>query len=177
MVPPVLWGWRLPLTSGLGSRGAEFAPLPLPEPPIPPDVSTLLRTVVDFTRALAETRTAELEGMDADIEPFAAIHTDDGLTPVVLTDVREHLNTAEGLGRVASSLMARYRADAFAIANRWYASPTGDPQHPQAREVVRVIAGHASGASGAVFSEVVRGPTGPRLAGVWEAQEGSLFAL
>ncbi|MBW3551232.1 MAG: hypothetical protein KY442_10595 [Proteobacteria bacterium] len=80
----------------------------------------------------------------------------------------EHLADAAGTGRVASTLLQRYGADAFAIAATATASPDGSPEHPQAREVVRVIVGHADGTSGATWCELRRGSEGPRLTGLWE---------
>lgn len=135
---------------------------------LPDETQATVRRTLDFARALAETRTADLRGADADIEPFAVVHdAEHGLRPVLLADVREHLNTPEGLNRVAGSLLARFGADCFAIVTRWFASPDGNPEHPQSREVVRVIVGHASGASGALYTDVTRTDEGPRLAGVW----------
>jgi hypothetical protein len=57
---------------------------------------------------------------------------------------------------------------AFAIAVATFASPDGSPEHPQAREVVRVIVGHADGTNGATWCELRRGADGPRLTGLWE---------
>ena len=56
---------------------------------------------------------------------------------------RAPIVTLEGLNRVAGSLLARFGADCFAIVTRWFASPDGNPEHPQSLEVVRVIVGHA----------------------------------
>jgi hypothetical protein len=138
------------------------------EPAAPPDVQAALREVMDLARALAVSRLEELDDPAADVAPFAVVRTADGLTPVTLDDVRGHLGNPDGMGRVAASLLAQFDADAFAIAARWYASPDGSPEHPQAREVVRVIIGHSDGLSGAVFAELERRPEGPRLASVWE---------
>jgi hypothetical protein len=138
------------------------------EPAAPPEVQAALREVMDFARALAVTRLQELDDPAADVAPFGVVRTDTGLTPVALDDVRGHLGNPDGMGRVAGSLLAQFDADAFAIAARWYASPDGSPDHPQAREVVRVIVGHSDGLSGAVFAEIDRRPEGPRLASVWE---------
>jgi len=131
-----------------------------------------LRELVDFARALAEARVSELESEDAEMEPFAVVDRDGGeLTPVLLGDVASALDTTEGLGRVASTLLSRYDATTFAVASRWWASPDGDPSHPQAREVVRVVVGHREGAAGMTFTEIHRGDGGVRLAGIWETGE------
>jgi hypothetical protein len=75
------------------------------------------------------------------------------------------------MGRVAGTLLKRPGAEAFAIAATATASPDGSPAHPQAREVIRVIVGHAEGMSGATWCELRRGPEGPRLTGLWETAE------
>jgi hypothetical protein len=64
--------------------------------------------------------------------------------------------------------MGRPGAEAFAIAALASASPDGGAEHPQAREVVRVIVGHADGTSGSTWCELRRGADGPRLTGFWE---------
>lgn len=128
-----------------------------------PGVKTLLAETLDVARATAEARTER-----ADLEPFALVHVEEDLRMVLLGDVADSLEDATGTGRVARTLLDRYAADAFAIAARGIASPDGTPEHPQAREVVRVIVGHADGTSGATWCELRRGKDGPRLTGLWE---------
>ncbi|MDP9385109.1 MAG: hypothetical protein M3P50_07735 [Actinomycetota bacterium] len=128
-----------------------------------PAVQALLGETLDVARATAEGR-AET----GDLEPFALVHAGGDLRLVLLGDVAEHLADASGTGRIASTLLQRYGADAFAIAATATASPDGSPEHPQAREVVRVIVGHADGTSGATWCELRRTADGPRLTGLWE---------
>lgn len=128
-----------------------------------PAVQGLLGETLDVARATAEGRAER-----GDLEPFALVHAGGDLELVLLGDVAAHLEDAAGTGRVASTLLQRYGADAFAIAATGTASPDGSPEHPQAREVVRVIVGHADGTSGATWCELRRGPEGARLTGLWE---------
>jgi len=128
-----------------------------------PAAKALLADTLDVARATAEGRTER-----GDLEPFALVHAGGDLQLVLLGDVAEHLADPGGTGRIASTLLGRYGADAFAIAALTTASPDGSPEHPQAREVVRVIVGHADGTSGATWCELRRGPDGPRLTGLWE---------
>ena len=72
---------------------------------------------------------------------------------------------------MARTLLDRYAAAAFAIAARGIASPDGSPEHPQAREVVRVIVGLPDGTSGSTWCELRRGADGPRLSGLWETAD------
>ncbi len=131
-----------------------------------PAVKALLTETLDVARATAEARTER-----SDLEPFALVHVDDDLRMVLLGDVAGALEDATGTGRVARTLLDRYGADAFAIAARGVASPDGSPEHPQAREVVRVIVGHADGTSGATWCELRRAKDGPRLTGLWETAD------
>lgn len=131
-----------------------------------PAAKALLAETLDVARATAEGRTER-----GDLEPFALVHAGGDLRLVLLGDVAEALEDAAGTGRVARTLLDRYAADAFAIAARGVASPDGSPEHPQAREVVRVIVGHADGTSGATWCELRRGKDGPRLTGLWETGE------
>ncbi len=138
-------------------------------PPVRPSSdASALETVLDAARSLAAERVGALRAPDAEIEPFAVVHTARGLVPVLLGDVAEHLATLDGTNRVAGSLLHQFDADAFALATLWHASPDGTAEHPQAREVLRIIVGHVSGSSTAVFAEIERRPEGPRLAPVWE---------
>lgn len=131
-----------------------------------------LHELVDFARALAEARVSELKSEDAAIEPFAVVDRDGGeLTPVLLGDVAETLETPDGMNRVAGTLLSRYRATTFAIASRWWASPDGSPSSPQSREVVRVVVGHREGGAGMTYTGIQRGDGGVRLAGIWETGE------
>jgi hypothetical protein len=139
----------------------------MPEPAGTEDQAAL-ESVLDAARGLAADRLGELDAADAPIAPFAVVRSARGLTPVLLDDVAEHLATPEGTSRVAGSLLHQFDADAFALATPWHASPDGRPDHPQAREVLRIIVGHVSGRSGAVYAEIERRPEGPRLAPVWE---------
>lgn len=138
------------------------------EPDVPPEVRQRLRDVMDFTRDMARVRLEALTRPDARIEPFGAILTDEELRGVVLDDVAEHLTTPEGTSRVAASLVERFGARAFAVATAAWSSPDGSPEHPQRREVVRVVVGDESGLTGALFGEVQRRAEGPRLTGIWE---------
>ena len=138
-------------------------------PPVRPSSdASALGTVLDAARSLAAERVGGLRAPDAEIEPFAVVHTARGLVPVLLGDVAEHLATLDGTNRVAGSLLHQFDADAFALATLWHASPDGTAERPQAREVLRIIVGHVSGSSTAVFAEIERRPEGPRLAPVWE---------
>ena len=128
-----------------------------------PAVRALLAETLDVARATAEGRTEK-----GDLEPFALVHAAGDLQLVLLGDVAHHLADPGGAGRVASTLLQRYSADAFAIAATATAAPDGSPEHPQARVVVRVFVGHADGTSGATWCELRRGPEGPRLTGLWE---------
>ncbi|MCX6385029.1 MAG: hypothetical protein NTV40_00070 [Solirubrobacterales bacterium] len=139
------------------------------EPAAPAEVQEALRDVMELARGLAVSRLEELDDPAAEITPFGVVRTESGLVPVLLDEVAEQLGNPDGMGRVAASLLGRYEADAFAIAARWYSSPDGSPDHPQAREVMRVIVGHSDGLSGAIFAEIDRRPEGPRLSAVWEA--------
>ena len=131
-----------------------------------PGVKTLLAETLDVARATAVARTER-----GDSEPFALVHVEDDLRMILLGDVADALGDATGTGRVARTLLDRYAADAFAIAARGIASPDGTAEHPQAREVVRVIVGHADGTSGATWCELRRGKDGPRLTGLWETAD------
>jgi hypothetical protein len=122
-------------------------------------VRALLAETLDVARATAEGRTEA-----GDAEPFALVHAGGDLRLVLLGDVADALRDAAGTGRVAATLLQRYGADAFAIAARAVASPDGSPEHPQAREVMRVIVGHADGTSGSTWCEM----RGGKLAGLWE---------
>jgi hypothetical protein len=128
-----------------------------------PAMQALLAETLDVARATAEARVEA-----GDLEPFALVHADADLRLVLLGDVAEHLADPAGTGRVAATLLERYGAEAFAIAAGATASPDGSAEHPQAREVVRVIVGHADGTSGATWCELRRGAEGPRLSGLWE---------
>jgi len=128
-----------------------------------PVARTLLAETLDVARGTAEGRVKA-----GDLEPFALVHADGELRLVLLGDVAETLVDAAGTGRVANTLLQRYAADAFAIVARATASPDGSPDHPQARDVVRIIVGHADGTSGATWCELRRTPEGPRLTGLWE---------
>lgn len=128
-----------------------------------PSAQALLTETLDVARATAEGRIER-----GDLEPFALVHTRGDLQLVLLGDVEEALRDASGTGRVAATLLRRYDAGAFAIAVLTLASPDGSREHPQSREVVRVIVGHADGTSGAAWCELRRGPDGPRLTGLWE---------
>lgn len=128
-----------------------------------PLARAVLAETLDVARAAAEGRVQR-----GDLEPFALVHAEADLRLVLLGDVAEALGYADGTGRVAATLLRRYDAAAFAIAALGFASPDGSPEHPQAREVVRIIVGHADGASGATWCELRRGPDGPRLTGLWE---------
>lgn len=132
-------------------------------PHLDPSAQALLAETLDVARATAHGR-VEL----GDLEPFALVHADEDLKLVLLGDVSDALASADGTGRVAATLLRRYGASAFAIAALSLASPDGSPEHPQAREVIRVIVGHADGTSGATWCELRRGPDGPRLTGLWE---------
>lgn len=128
-----------------------------------PDAKALLAETLDVARATAEGRAEH-----GDLEPFALVHANGNLQLVLLGDVAEALEDAAGTGRVATTLLSRYGADAFAIAARAVAAPDGTPEHPQAREVVRVIVGLPDGTSGATWCELRRTADGPRLTGLWE---------
>lgn len=128
-----------------------------------PSARTILAETLDVARATAEGRVKH-----GDLEPFALVHAANDLRLVLLGDVAEALHRPDGTGRVATTLLRRYDATAFAIAAPGVASPDGSPEHPQAREVVRVIVGHADGTSGATWCELRRGREGPRLTGFWE---------
>jgi len=127
-----------------------------------PAAKALLTETLDVARATAEGR---LEHGDA--EPFALVHVDDDLRIILLGDVAHALADATGTGRVARTLLDRYDAAAFAIAAQGLASPDGSPEHPQAREVVRVIVGLPDGTSGSTWCELRAG----RLTGLWETAE------
>ena len=131
-----------------------------------PAVKALLAEILDVARATAEGRADR-----GDLEPFALVHTTGDLELVLLGDVADALSDATGTGRVAGTLLQRYGAEAFAIAAVATASPDGTPEHPQAREVVRVIVGHKDGTSGATWCEVRQTPAGPRLTGLWETAD------
>ncbi len=122
-------------------------------------VRALLAETLDVARATAEGRAKA-----GDLEPFALVHADGDLRLVLLGDVAHALADPAGTGRVAATLLQRYGADAFAIAAPATASPDGSPEHPQAREVMRVIVGHADGTSGSAWCEL----SGGRLSGLWE---------
>lgn len=139
---------------------------------VPPEISRRLGEVFDFARALAQARLEELDAPDAEIEPFGVAAVGEELKVVLLDDVRGHLATPHGMGRVAGTILQRYGADTFAIAATHHASPDGSAEHPQAREVMRVVVGHANGMSGAMYAAVERGTQGPRLGQVWEVSEG-----
>ena len=128
-----------------------------------PAVQTVLKETLDLARATAEARAEH-----GDLEPFALVHAAGDLQLVLLGDVAHHLDAPAGTGRVAATLLQRYDAEAFAIAALAAASPDGAAEHPQAREVVRVIVGHADGTSGSTWCELRRGPEGHRLTGLWE---------
>jgi len=128
-----------------------------------PAAQALLAELLDVARATAEARAER-----GDLEPFALVHAGGEEQLILLSDVAEHLTDATGTGRVATTLIARYDAEVFAIAALATASPDGAPEHPQAREVVRVIVGHRDGASGATWCELRRTVDGPRLTGLWE---------
>lgn len=118
---------------------------------------------LDVARATAGGRVER-----GDLEPFALVHAGGDLRLVLLGEVSEALGYADGTGRVAATLLRRYDAVAFAIAAAGFASPDGSPEHPQAREVIRIIVGHADGTSGATWCELRSGPDGKRLTGLWE---------
>ena len=124
-----------------------------------PGVRALLAETLDVARATAEGRAKA-----GDLEPFALVHAGGDLRLVLLGDVAHALADPQGTGRVATTLLQRYGADAFAIAAVATASPDGSPEHPQARQVMRVIVGHADGTSGSAWCEVQNG----RLTGMWE---------
>ena len=128
-----------------------------------PSTRALLTETLDVARATAEGRVER-----GNLEPFALVHAEGDLQLVLLGDVAEALDHADGTGRVAATLLRRYDAAAFAIAVATFASPDGSPEHPQAREVVRIIVGHSDGASGATWCELRRRADGPRLTGLWE---------
>lgn len=128
-----------------------------------PAVQAVLAETLDVARATAEARAEH-----GDLEPFALVHQAGDLQLVLLGDVAGHLADPVGTGRVATTLLQRPGAEAFAIAVLTTASPDGGPEHPQAREVVRVIVGHADGTSGATWCELRRGADGARLTGFWE---------
>lgn len=119
----------------------------------------LLAETLDVARATAEGRTER-----GDLEPFALVHAGGDLQLVLLGDVAGALRDAAGTGRVAATLLSRYGADAFAIAAPAVASPDGSPDHPQARDVMRIIVGHADGTSGSTWCELRNG----RTSGLWE---------
>jgi len=123
----------------------------------------VLAETLDVARATAEGRVEQ-----GDLEPFALVHAKGDLQLVLLGDVAGALSHADGTGRVAAALLRRYDAAGFAIAVATVASPDGSPEHPQAREVVRIIVGHADGTSGATWCELRRSAGGPRLSGLWE---------
>jgi len=75
--------------------------------------------------------------------------------------------TAELRG-VLDAARALAHAESFAIASRAWASPTGTAEHPQAREVLRIIVGHASGLGGALFAGIERGGRRVRLSPIWQ---------
>ena len=127
-----------------------------------PAQKALLTETLDVARATAEGRAER-----ADLEPFALVHTEGDLRLILLGDVAEALEDAAGTGRVARTLLDRYGAAAFAIAARGVASPDGSPEHPQAREVVRVIVGLPDGTSGSTWCELRNG----RLSGMWETAD------
>ena len=126
-------------------------------------VRALLSETLDVARGTAEARTER-----GDREPFALVHTGGDLKLVLLGDVAHALADPAGTGRVAATLLQRYEADAFAIAAPATASPDGSPEHPQAREVMRVIVGHADGTSGSTWCEL----RGGKLTGLWETAGG-----
>ncbi len=136
-------------------------------------VAEEMRTVLDAARALAHERVDALEDPEAAIAPFAVVDVAGETKVVLLEDVAEHLVSPEGVNRVAATLLGRYDAESFAIASRAWASPSGGADHPQAREVLRVIVGHASGLGGALFAGVERGPTGVRLSPIWQTNADS----
>jgi hypothetical protein len=126
----------------------------------------LLAEILDVARATAEARADAGE-----LEPFALVHAGGEERLILLGDVAQHLVDAAGTGRVATTLISRYDAEVFAIVARATASPDGSPQHPQARDVVRVIVGHRDGASGSTWCELRDTADGPRLTGLWETAE------
>ncbi len=132
------------------------------------EVQSALAEVLDAARSLAIARVGGLDDAGAPVAPFAVVRTPAGLRPVLLDDVAAHLATPAGVNRVAGSLLHQFEADAFALAAPSHASPDGRPEHPQAREVLRIIVGHVSGVSGAAYAEIDRGPGGVRLGPVWE---------
>jgi len=136
-------------------------------------VAEQMRTVLDAARALARERVDALDDPEAAIAPFAVVDAAGGTKVVLLADVAEHLASPEGVNRVAATLLGRYGAESFAIASGAWASPSGASEHPQAREVLRVIVGHASGLGGALFAGVERGVNGVRLSPVWQTNADS----
>lgn len=144
---------------------------PFDDLPLDPSVEALLREALDVARATAEARTEA-----GQLEPFALVASASAsaaeLRLILLGDVAEHLGDAAGTGRVAQTLIERYAATAFSIVALAHASPDGSPEHPQSREVMRVIVGHSDGTTGATWCELRRGAEGPRLTGLWETAEG-----
>ncbi len=131
-------------------------------------VTAELRGVLDAARAFAHERIDALGEPDAEIAPFAVVEAPGGSRVVLLEDVAEHLDSPAGVNRVAATLLGRYEAESFAIASRAWASPTGTAEHPQAREVLRIIVGHASGLGGALFAAIERGGRRVRLSPIWQ---------
>jgi hypothetical protein len=103
-------------------------------------------------------------------EPFALVHAGGDLRLILLGDVSAALEDAawNGPGRAhpARPLRGRRVRD----RRRGIASPDGSPEHPRAREVIRVIVGHADGTSGSTWCELRRGADGTRLSGLWETE-------
>jgi len=136
-------------------------------------VAEEMRAVLDATRALAHERVDALEDPAAAIAPFAVVDAGGETKLVLLEDVAEHLASPEGVNRVAATLLGRYGGESFAIASGAWASPSGGVEHPQAREVLRIIVGHASGLGGALFAGVERGTNGVRLSPIWQTNADS----
>lgn len=132
-----------------------------------------LEAMLDVARSLAHERIDSLEDPVAAVVPFAVTWAQEQQKLLDLTDVAHALATPDGVNRIAATLISRYEADTFAIVSASTASETGDSQHPQAREVLRVILGHATGFSGSAFCDVQRTPNGPKLSGVWQTNDDS----
>lgn len=130
-----------------------------------------MEAMLEVARALAHERVDALTSPDAVIEPFAVAWTGGEQRLLDLADVAGALATPTGVNRLASTLISRYDADTFAVVSAAHASPSGDAEHPQAREVLRVILGHATGFSGGAWTEVDRTAAGPRLSAVWQISE------